>query len=148
SLDAEIRQARLVAPVQQGLTRCAAWNADRSRLVTGGSDGFLHFWDAKSGKEIGSWKVHNGAIPRLSWSPDGKLLATVAGSTVHVWDTAPGKKDAFEKPIREYPFGSDIRALAWSPDGENLAYGGEGWEVRVWSAAGKYFGLSTDNVYA
>jgi tetratricopeptide (TPR) repeat protein len=87
----------------------------------------------------------------VSWSPDGKRLASVGddgkvGIKVRIWDAISRKEvltiDPQSGPIRSPDW---IRSLAWSPDGKQLA-GWPGLKVKVWEVAGgrEVFALPAD----
>jgi WD40 repeat protein/serine/threonine protein kinase/Flp pilus assembly protein TadD len=56
----------------------------------------------------------------LSWSPDGRYLAS-AGSIIAIWDSGTGEEHvllgSLDEPVAAH-------CLAWSPDGQYLAVGG------------------------
>ena len=56
-------------------------------------------------------------ISELAMAADGKTLAIRSGWAAHLWDLSTGKK------IRNLLEGSDIRAVALSPDGQTIALG-------------------------
>ena len=69
-----------------------AFLPDGDTLVTGGYDGTIRIWDARSGKLLLVLEGHRGKIDDLAVSPDGKSLAT-AGSDhrVRMWQLDPDK---------------------------------------------------------
>src|SRR5262249_32259616 len=73
------------------------------------------------------------AVYGVAFSPDGKLLASVAADrAVKVWDVATG--------TRLYTLGEAtdwLYAVAWSPDGSRLAAGGVDKSIRVWQVSAK-----------
>jgi small GTP-binding protein len=62
---------------------------------------------------------HKGAIGRVAWSPDGRLLAAKSSDNVaKVWDAETGE------PLFQFKLGPGARSslsVAWSPDGKTLA---------------------------
>ena len=67
------------------------------------------------------------ALFSVTWSPDGKLLASNAGMrTVRLWDTTTG---ALLRTLQGYM--NWIDSLAWSPDSKLLAFGSN-WRVQLW----------------
>jgi WD40 repeat protein len=73
---------------------------------------------------------HDGRVASVTFSPDGKLLATGCGSTgkTVLWDLATGMK------LRELAGTSDlIRRVSFSPDGKSLAAGGRDKVVHLWN---------------
>ena len=67
------------------------------------------------------------AVFSVSWSSDGKLLATGgAADSIGLWDAASGRK------VGELPgHTGGVRCLAWEPSGTRLASAGNGKSVRI-----------------
>jgi WD40 repeat protein len=64
---------------------------------------------------------HSGWIESVSWSPDGKLLASgSADGAVRIWNLDGGRTQEIAKEI------GTVGAVAWSPDVRNLAIGSYG----------------------
>lgn len=71
---------------------------------------------------------YTGFITRLSWSPDGRLLATASSDgTVRLWDTEKGESSRVLETDS-----SLLYSVAWSPDGKFLASGSVRQEVQLW----------------
>ncbi len=71
---------------------------------------------------------HKGVVNTVSWSPDGKHVASGGSDqTVRVWGVVTGK----ELHIYSHHQG-EVRALAWSPDGTCLASAGDDQMVHIW----------------
>jgi WD40 repeat protein/DNA-binding SARP family transcriptional activator/energy-coupling factor transporter ATP-binding protein EcfA2 len=60
-------------------------------IATGGLDGTASLWDAASGAEVMRLPSTGGAVDAVSFSPDGRRLATssMAGDIVRVWTLDP-----------------------------------------------------------
>jgi uncharacterized protein with WD repeat len=77
---------------------------------------------------------HEDQVWSVSWSPDGKTLASASqDQTVRLWDPATGKQ------IRACAGDKgNVESVTWSPGGKTLASAGQDWTVRLWdSATGK-----------
>jgi WD40 repeat protein/serine/threonine protein kinase len=116
----------------------SAWSPDSRRLATGCFHGEVRIWDADNGKQLRALpREENGAILRLTWSPDGKFLAAWAGDII-VWDAATGK-EWFRVAQKQASFTME---LYWSPDGTQLAVAEANldrnqkeWTITLWSIA-------------
>jgi WD40 repeat protein len=69
----------------------------------------------------------------LAFAPDGRRIATTAGTSkfVWLWDALTGELTAKLGGHAYY-----ARAVAFSPDGRYVASSDNGWSVRVWSVGG------------
>jgi WD40 repeat protein len=101
-------------------------------------------WDIASGQPLDRKGRHPGGPDIISFSPNGKLLATgnrgLSNGTVILWDVK--SMQPISEPLQG--FFSLYGGLSFSPDGRILAYSsGEGRESRIvlWDVTnGKYIG--------
>jgi tetratricopeptide (TPR) repeat protein len=71
---------------------------------------------------------HTGPMWAVSWSPDGRRLASANGmGSVQLWDTASGRQVGI---LRGHS--GAVLAVRWSPDGRRLATGGWDETVKLW----------------
>ncbi len=110
-------------------------------FAIGQSDGTLTLWDVSANGVEKHWqiKAHESFITTITFSPDGKRLAS--GGNDHrafVWDATA------REPIKLCEAGTggiaagdgNVYRAAWTPDGQALALA-RGGHVQVWTIAGK-----------
>ncbi len=104
----------------------ASFTADGERMATGTSDGVVHLWDWRSGREVGRFDAPDEDEPvYVGLSPDGRLLAVTGAwvpGQVKVWDTDTGRvvvelagPDEDEVVRRAPPF------VMFEPSGDRMA---------------------------
>ncbi len=106
------------------------------RLVSGGYDGRLIWWDVASGKRIRDISAHSRWIRRVAATPDGSVVASVADDMVcRLWDAETGSLRHELRGHAEFTphhFTSMLFACAVSPDGRLVATGDKVGHVNVW----------------
>lgn len=142
--------AGLVLVVATGGTRFDPhWDCDGARIAgTRGKDAVL--WDLRSGKVLVEFKGHTEPVNVVTFSPNGKRIATGAGyvSEIHgratdtsarVWDAATGKQIFLLDDHR-----GPVRSVQFSPDGRRILTSGD----TLWDASSgrKLFRFSTSRV--
>jgi len=123
------------------------WAPDGQQLASGdtkvlyGPD-MVQVWNAANGQVIRVFSPHThspapGPVNGLSWSPDGKSLASASYDyTVRVWDVATGNIRFFYSD----PNGYLMTCVTWSPDSQYIAFGNDdngtgNVMVQVWHVA-------------
>jgi WD40 repeat protein/serine/threonine protein kinase len=110
----------------------AALNREGTRVVTaeGYPGNVLHLWDAQSGKQIALLRGHTNQADCVSFSPDGKRIASCSfDQTVRLWDGMTGE------PIATLQGHSGrVLSIAFSPDSTRLISGSQDHTLRLWDA--------------
>jgi WD40 repeat protein len=115
-------------PGHRQRVRSVAYAADGHTIATAAWDGTVRLWDTAKGTVLRRFDAvaadkrpdypdHSHMLADLALSPDGKLVATArSDNQVRVWDAATGKE------VHRLPG----HAVAFSPDGQLIAVGGNG----------------------
>lgn len=117
--------------------RAFAFSPQENRLAAGHTDGLVRVFEVPSGNELHCLKGHQDNISTVSFSPDGKLLASgcqtwsvtlgSADDAIRLWEVATGKA------LRLLPIGKRaVRALAFSRDGATLAAAVQPGAILLW----------------
>ncbi len=71
---------------------CAELGCQWERLISGGSDGRLRWWDVQGGECVRVQEAHQGTVHSLKGSPDGRRLASCGeDGAINIWDLQSGE---------------------------------------------------------
>eukprot|EP01135_Chromosphaera_perkinsii_P003323 Nk52_evm23s240 gene=Nk52_evmTU23s240 len=106
-----------------------SWIKDGSYLAVGNNDCEVQLWDVEKAKQVRSLKGHDSRVGALAWndhilssgSRDGSILNSDVRARTHAVQWLEGHTQ-------------EVCGLKWSPDGTQLASGGNDNLVNVWDA--------------
>src|SRR5439155_10823897 len=114
------------------------------RLIPWSEAEALVLADAATGKQIRRWPAHEGGVAPLTFSPDGKTLASAGhDQRIRLWDVSTGTEIRSMEQL-------GVSRLAYSADGKWLA-AVYGWHKDIWiwdPATGQQLGKWQANVLA
>src|SRR5262249_19246237 len=110
-----------------GDPRWVAFKSDGQALVTADARS-IRIWHLAGSEEKRVLTGHEGGVPGLAFSPDGKLLASAGKDmTAAIWDPTTG-----QLLRRLTGFERVLHTVAFSPDGRLLATGDRAGKIRFW----------------
>jgi WD40 repeat protein len=97
----------------------------------------IRIWDVKVGRQVQKLPKLETSLYSMAFSSDGRLLGTgEAGGKVTLWESKTGKK--YRQWSYDHLPDRGISALAFSPGGDWLAWGGQVGDIhlgRIWDQA-------------
>lgn len=106
-----------------------AFSPDGALLASGGWDGNLHLWDAKSFKRLHTLNLGPSTQLRsIAFSPDGRSLAAGYGGSVGLWNVES------RRPLAQMNIEIPTE-IVFSSDGKRLYVGSRGGEIKVLDAS-------------
>ncbi|MCS7264383.1 MAG: WD40 repeat domain-containing protein [Armatimonadetes bacterium] len=127
-----------------------AFSPEGSLIAASSWDGQLRVWNAAEGSLRYTLTAHTGWVRCIAFSPNGNLIATAGFSLLPLgswWETPiplwSAKDGTLLSSLRVGTWGfirghrGPISAVAFSPNGQLIASGGNDKTVKVWSVEGR-----------
>jgi WD40 repeat protein len=108
-----------------GGTLAIACSSDGTLVLTGGADGMVRLWDARTGQELFRCEGHKGPVTGVALASNDRLVSGSQDRTVRIWDRWGGK---LMFTVTDYP--GPVRSLAVSQKEDRLLTAG--WGTEVW----------------
>ncbi|MBL9175412.1 MAG: protein kinase, partial [Verrucomicrobiales bacterium] len=101
--------------------------------ATGFAEDTIRVWEAETGRPLAELKGHTGWVGEVTFSRDGRWLASAAADqTIRLWETSHWKET---KILRGHE--DEVHTVAFSPDGLTLASGGKDGRILLWDISGR-----------
>ncbi|KAK9823526.1 hypothetical protein WJX72_003403 [[Myrmecia] bisecta] len=107
------------------------WAADGKHIAVGTASSTVQIWDANRNKQVRSLKGHAARVSALSWN-NATLSSGGRDSLVINHDTRV--REHITATMRGHE--QEVCGLKWSPNGQQLASGGNDNLMHIWDAAG------------
>ena len=111
-------------------TLSLAFSPNKRTLVSGSADHSVKLWQISNGKEIRTLTGYSCPVRAIAIRPDGKLFAS--GGV----DCALRIREMNGRLIRSHRGDFKILSLAYSPDSNTIAVGGESGIIQLWDGEG------------
>ena len=106
-----------------------ALSRDGRFLAAGTAANAILLWDVDSGRQLGMMRGHVAGVLSLSFSPDGKTLASCGDSRLKLWNI-----ETQQEILTLARFGTEAGVAMFSADGACLATSTQGGGVQLWRA--------------
>jgi len=113
--------------LQTGIGSGFAVSPDGEKVAIGLTDNTIAIWDIVKGEREAVLTGHLYGVHLIAWSPDGKCVASAAGSgSIRMWHVPTWREIATLGKNRSFQF------LKFGPKGETIFVKGYGGKMEVW----------------
>jgi WD40 repeat protein len=106
-----------------------AYSPIGDRIASGSDDSTVRVWDIATGDCLYVFIGHTRKVSRVAYSPQGNMVASKGSGTIRLWDVESGD---CRSNISRYGY---INDMAFSPNGDSIAFGSEDTIIRLWDVA-------------
>ena len=108
---------------------CVAHSTVDDFFVTGGADSNIRVWNSRTGELQQAFKAHDGYIWDITFSADGKTMATASSdNTFKIWSTEDWTQ---QQHIKAHD--GELGSVRFSKDQKVLVTSGDDKRVRLWN---------------
>lgn len=126
----ELEGDRTLWSLPLGDVEAAAYSLDGATIGVSTREGEVALIRARTGEVLRRWRIEMSAPRKLAFRPDG-ALATLSLLEVIVWSPTGERLAALTSEIDDFER-PDYEAMAWSPDGTQLALVDRAGDIRLW----------------
>jgi WD40 repeat protein len=95
----------------------------------------MRIWDTVTGQDIMTLRGHSGFINCVTYSPDGKYIASGDSQGVKVWESTTGRQK-----LNLVGHTALVNSLAFTADGEWIVTGSYDRTIKIWNATTGHLG--------
>lgn len=106
-----------------------AWMQQGNYLAVGNDQGVVELWDAGRGKQVRSMKGHEARVSALTWN---KFICTSGSRDTNIIHHDVRQAQNVVKTLTN-GHSQEVCGLKWSPDGTQLASGGNDNLLNIWN---------------
>lgn len=110
--------------------KCVRFHPNGLYIATASSDKSIRLWSVQQNKEVRSFRSEGTYPEKITFSPDGKYIASTHSECVKIWDISSGKKLKSLKTSNPQPV---VLNVCYSFDGSFLAAGGSDKKIHMWN---------------
>ena len=117
--------------------RSVAFDANATRIVSGGTDHAVQLWDPVTGRELNTLIGHDGWVMGVAFAPDGQsILSCSADKSIKIWNA----ESALCEQTLE--LNDPVNCIDWQPNGKRFVSGSDGGILVIWDTQ-NYESIST-----